>query len=350
MQIVTRRLLRHGDGTAGDVENILPSTRRTGANTHDANARTRFRDTFLSQFCTSLLWHCQGLALLWENDGRPRTMSLAVLGAGLEGALLMSAAATWLSRRRAWAANGLLVFVFANVSTAFLISNVRMMQYTGLTTLPSMFVVNSGLREARTFLKAEVTSDQSGFLKSVVGTYLCALPALSWIWRQRRRPKKGAELVEVDQKDGAAVADHIEHVRSNRIYLVLLFAATSIAYCANGWMPIFHTYASVCGSAVFSPPGSSLEYGRKMREKAQREARKAGGGRSPDSDRPNVILIVHESLSGEYTLAREDAAGLMPFFQGKFRADDGEFFVLEHSRSVSGDTAECVPGKPVRFL
>lgn len=63
---------------------------------------------------------------------------------------------------------------------------------------------------------------------------------------------------------------------------------------------------------------------------------------------PNIILIVYESLSGEYTLTDKKAVEAMPFFQNHLlqsQADNDEIFVFENSRSVSGDTADCFTGE-----
>ncbi|KAL7462166.1 hypothetical protein ACHAXS_002557 [Conticribra weissflogii] len=96
-------------------------------------------------------------------------------------------------------------------------------------------------------------------------------------------------------------------------------------------MPIFHTYASLCASFFFEPPGSSASRPRTSL-KFDHNAK----------DSPNVLLIIHESLSGEYSLTHDSAVQAMPFFQEMFQSNRTDFFVFENSRSVSGDTADCV--------
>ena len=62
-----------------------------------------------------------------------------------------------------------------------------------------------------------------------------------------------------------------------------------------------------------------------------------------DKDRKaiNVVYIIHESLSGAYALNREEGKQAMPFFNSMRHSHD-DFYVFPKSRSVSGDTVNCV--------
>jgi len=58
---------------------------------------------------------------------------------------------------------------------------------------------------------------------------------------------------------------------------------------------------------------------------------------------PNVIFVIHESLSGEIMMAKESSVKVTPFLQQMFRSKD-EYFVFENARSVSGDTVDAMSG------
>jgi len=271
-----------------------------------------------AQFCTSLILHFQGLMTLQTNDGRTLAMLQGVAGAGLEGIFLLSLMITLLSKRRLWA-NGL-VCLLGIVTIMFLYSTVTFMRKTGSPTLPEMFVVILGLREARSLIKAEGVEDMRGMINGLLGAYVSALPSAFLVWREGRRECK------------ATAANGTEQRRRSMLYFSVLFMALVIIYCSDAWAPIFHMYASVCGSVIFSPPGSYESYIEIMKQ----------GGKPADAA-PNLILLIHESLSGEYTMTRKEAVELMPFLQKKFQSNDGEFFVFENARTVSGDTIDCVP-------
>ena len=56
---------------------------------------------------------------------------------------------------------------------------------------------------------------------------------------------------------------------------------------------------------------------------------------------PNVVVVMHESLSGEYMLTRQSSMEYMPFFRSMLHSED-DFYVFEHARTVSGDTTDAL--------
>lgn len=104
-------------------------------------------------------------------------------------------------------------------------------------------------------------------------------------------------------------------------------------------MPIFHTYASLTGSLFLSPPGSSPALTAALLVRAvPADIPRAADGTTPA---PNVVLLVHESLSGEFPLTRAAQARRMPFLH-RMKESRDEYFLFEHARTVSGDTADAM--------
>jgi hypothetical protein len=89
-------------------------------------------------------------------------------------------------------------------------------------------------------------------------------------------------------------------------------------------------YLSVCGSFFLSPPGS----------KAMVAAVPSMMMKPPAS--PNVILIMHESLSGETMMTQPSSVKATPFFHRMMESEHEDYFVFEHARTVSGDTTDCL--------
>ena len=324
-----------------DVPMVMDTKNRSKARvpvfriSHNFHLPIHIRPVFvLTGFCSSVLLHVRGLVAFSEVDGRFLTMLGGVLGSGLEGVLIINLVIALISKRRLWA--NAIAFIISVLSVIFLLVSVEFMEKTGLPDLPDMFVIISGVKESRSFIKGEAANDTRAFICSILEACAYSGPAALLIWRERHRRNKDGEFK--NEKDGTVIVDRAEQRHRTVNFFIVLFMANAAFYCANAWMPIFHTYASLCGSFFFSPPGSSDDFASIILKDAS--------GTSP-SDRPNLILLIHESLSGEYTIAREAAVPLMPFFQKSFQSNDGEFFVFENSRTVSGDTADAVTGKPL---
>jgi len=283
-----------------------------------------------AQFCTSLMFQFQGLMTLQANDGRTLAMLKGVAGAGLEGIFLLSLMIMLLSKRRLWA--NVLVCVLGIVSIMCLYSTVTFMRKTGSPSLPEMSMVISGLRDARSYIKAEGKDDMRAMIKGVLGAYVSGVPSAILVWSVGRRDDNAT----LNNRRAPNVEQHrISNKQCCRsvLYFSVLFMALAILYCYDAWAPIFHIYASVCGSFIFPPPGSSEAYTETIEQ----------GKPAATADSTNLILLIHDSLSGEYAMTRKEAVEKMPFLQKKFQSNDGDFFVFENARTVSGDTIDCVP-------
>lgn len=286
--------------------------------------------SLLAQFGASLMLHFQGLMTLQSVDGRAKIMLQAVVGAGLEGIFVLSLMVTLLQKNSQPLATGF-VCLLGIVSTMFLCSMTTFMRKTGLPTLPDMFVVILGLKEARTSIKAEFSDDLWGTISRLVGAYACALPAAFLVWREGRRDKKKG-LDSMMPPSTLTLTPPLLQRRRSIIYFFVLFMILVFDYCSGAWVPIFHVYASMCGSLIFSAPGSSSAHIALLEKSgASKEAA------------PNLMLFIHESMSGEFPLTKEENLELMPFLKKMIQSNDGEFFVFENPRTVSGDTAHAIP-------
>ena len=301
--------------------------------------------SLLAQTCASIFLHYHGLAVFLEADGRFLNMLGAVFGSGLEGVLLMNIVMTLMSKRHTWA--NVIAFFLSVQSVIFLLVSVIFMKKTGLPDLPDMFVIISGVRESRSFIKGEASNDTREFILSILGACAYCGPAALLIWRETQRRNKDAAGIKYQKEDATEkiAVERTEQHRRTVNFFVFLFLANVVLYCANAWMPIFHTYASLCGSFFFSPPGSSYDIANNMLKADHGATLPKDSKKIQSSDRPNLILLIHESLTGEYTMARKASVPLMPFFQKSYQSDDGEFFLFENSRSVSGDTPDAMTGK-----
>jgi len=116
--------------------------------------------------------------------------------------------------------------------------------------------------------------------------------------------------------------------RNNKL-LLLVTAVTLFAYSQlDAWSPVMH--ALLCfGGRWFFAPGQQYSFDV-VKEPVT----------TPDSTQaPNVIYLVHESLSGSILEKTEGGKTATPFFHSLMENDD--FYLFPHARSVSGDTRDC---------
>ena len=98
-------------------------------------------------------------------------------------------------------------------------------------------------------------------------------------------------------------------------------------------MPVVHVIASVFGSLVLTPPGS-------LSSDIQNSLKIEMDIRPISKDLPNVVVVVHESLSGELMTGTDEYN--VPFYQKMAASKDQGFYVFENARSASGDTIDCM--------
>ena len=273
------------------------------------------------QFAVSVAMHLQGLWSLLIFDGTPYTMMCAIAGAGLEGIFFTSLVAVLLSKQN------LLRRVLASLigisAVSILLSDFFFRERTGGEN-PDMWVLASGFKEGTSLLKAELINDTSHILWSIFGALVMAGPAVCFV------VCRGKELAHLDRD-----SDHKQNRKQLIFFYLIIFAGMVILYTAGAWMPIFHAYSSYCGIFIFSSPDGIASRVSTLKESAKNH----------DPAANNVLVIIHESLSGEIMMTDDSVVSsekkLMPFFQQMLQSD-GEYFVFENARSVSGDTTDAV--------
>lgn len=328
---------------------------------------------FFTHFCASSVLHFPGMRVLMEVDGRLHVMVKGFLASGLEGVFILNIILSLLffSERRttgqprrttgqqehcivrdsvllSMVTRGIGI-ILALQSVFFILSIMRFMRRTGLPDMPEMFVMMAASKES---VIAEIKFDIWGTISSLLETFAFAFAAGYIIWTRNAYKCNTSKEVATAQAGGAQARTK-QSVNGNgyplprRSALFLLFIVLVMFYCNDAWMPIFHTYASFCGLLFFSPPGASIEF----QSNEILNSTMLQGATEMENNHgivPNIILIVYESLSGEYTLTDKKAVEAMPFFQNHLlqsQADNDEIFVFENSRSVSGDTADCFTGE-----
>ena len=123
-----------------------------------------------------------------------------------------------------------------------------------------------------------------------------------------------------------------------RVVLFIGLTLLSTLYMAGAWMPIFHTYVSVVGSLFMSPRGSkAMSVALQLDHTSVTTKTK-----TTTASMPNVILVMHESLSGELMMTQESSVKATPFFHKMMKSDEEDYFVFEHARTVSGDTTDAI--------
>lgn len=270
--------------------------------------------SFLKCILASAVLHFPGLYELSKVDGRVHVMLKAILASCFEGVLLLNVLVVLVSKRLLWT-SGIAIFIGMQ-SVFFMLSNVQFMKKTELPDMPDMFTIMGGSKET---VIAEMKNNAYDMFCLVFSGFACAMPAVCFVKKESRN---------------RVVKDKICY---QHIALPMMLAALVVLYQCNAWMPIFHTYASMCGIFLFSPSGSSNEIKLVTKQQVRGD------------HLPNVVLIMHESLSGEYTLTSHTAVKAMPFFQRHFQGNEEEFFVFENSRAVSGDTIDCMTGDSLQL-
>lgn len=276
---------------------------------------------FAIQFGASLLMHIQGLSALMEYQKSVNVATKALTGAGLEGVLIFSLLYFLLLSTNRLLGIGL-ALVIAIASTTCLLADYTFQTKTQ-GELPDMWTILLGLKEVWPNLKGEFSSNAGHLAWSFFWAFsTAALAGLLVCVAMSRANLNLGHLSTTQQQQ--------QNRHGLRAYFLALFIGMLGLYTLGAWMPIFHTVASICGSLVYSPPGWSPQLKTSLNANKNTVA---------SSDVPNVVLIMHDSLSGEGGMT--DSNNKVPFFQKMMHSQD-DFFVFENARTISGDTQDCL--------
>eukprot|EP00979_Chaetoceros_neogracilis_P002910 scaffold486_cov170-Chaetoceros_neogracile.AAC.2 len=234
-------------------------------------------ETFGGYFAASMMMHCSGIYSLLLNDGSLRTMTSAIIGAGLEGVMILSiivslcqstpyrtvpslaSSSSSLSVRTVayYIMSILLAGSIALFSVAVLASDYVFQQKLG--SRPDMWIIVSGFKDSNSLINAELASSKEEFLKLILGIVITAALTVGICFLQMRHEKQLQRQilqvqVEVQVQQGSEMSSkHEQHrVRRNYLSYPILFFAMVFLYTINAWMPIFHASASLCGSMIYS--------------------------------------------------------------------------------------------------
>mmetsp|Transcript_4547 Transcript_4547/g.5039 ORF Transcript_4547/g.5039 Transcript_4547/m.5039 type:complete len:940 (+) Transcript_4547:226-3045(+) len=363
-------------------------------------------ETIVVRFVASIILHAQSLYCVFVFDGKFYSTFISFLGAGLEGVCFISTIVSLMGGVRAINDNNhnrnnhcpslnekdtkkkiclldqyssllklikpafivpsilsilwriCLIILLIPIAIGAIISDAGFQQKTG-GERPDMWVILAHIKNFSSGAKAEFKDSQKGAWRLVLGSLTTVgLTCLMCLWHERRQR---VTQLRRQQRNGTP---------KMTIILTLIGILTMITlYLSGAWMPIFHTYMSICGSFFLSPPGSKEMAKSLQIEKNPSDVIKSSFINNHNLDyaehklsrQPNVILVIHESLSGEVVMTSDTAVKAMPFFHSmlttsqsgqpsesskkeydKSNNNDNNYFVFEHTRAVSGDTTDAL--------
>eukprot|EP00957_Ditylum_brightwellii_P178448 13592498-Ditylum_brightwellii.AAC.1 len=281
----------------------------------------------LAQFLAGSITHSQGLIYLWRANCTANMILHAFIGSGLEGFLVIDLIWVLLSGEYIW--GKVLALMLSVISNGCIHTSVIFMKKNGSDELPDMWVILEGIQNVKSYAMSELLNDPSDVVWSIILCMISTVPAAMLVFTMVMRNQANEQVNQLEQKHSNLKQEW------KRAYFIrsMFLIASIVLYCTGAWMPIFHAYASSMGSLIFSPPGFSTTVA------LEETKRKSVSSVSPTA--PNIVLIIHESLSGEHTLANKSCLQLMPFVKQMLYSKD-EHFVFENVRSVSGDTCDAL--------
>lgn len=210
-----------------------------------------------------------------------------------------------------------------------------------------MWVLAAGFQQGgRAIIAAQFQHDPMGAMERILlpsvfvmaGIMVMALPHYQY---HKSHGSAGYHQVstmvsnEEPEKRQQEIGDAISWANLNRNWILVCGGLSFLSYALGCWCPVLHASLSFMGGFVFTPEGSltSIENATVLASAATTAALAA----KP----PNVIYMLHESLSGAYALDRPEGRKATPFFHEMMEHKDA-FYVFNKARSVSGDTRDCM--------
>jgi len=202
-----------------------------------------------------------------------------------------------------------------------------------------MWIVSNGIKNAADVGRQLATNDSGdgdGRVHVVLFSFVCSLAIYATGQRFRSESKKRVK--------GKNQCDWLGSTE----VLLAVGAASVLVYAFGAWSPIMHSYMSFLGSFIFTPEGSTITIETAIVSESAKKS----------AQRPNVIYVVPDSLSGPY-LFTEEGQKATPFLQDLLKKNETYYF--PHARAVSGNTIDaltalitgCLPytptGKEIAF-
>ena len=163
--------------------------------------------------------------------------------------------------------------------------------------------------------------------------------------RMPRAPLRGYCLTLFRSQASGSIPDS---ATENASSLYLRAALLLLLFRAGSWAPSTNLTYCVLGKFLLTPPSGGTIDAAALARRAKNVASLAGGrasvgleGKRVRRRRPNVIMVVHESLGGsalQSSMGREAA----PFYHGTMAADPN-VYAFRRARTVSGVTPIATP-------
>ena len=315
--------------------------------------RSLLLETIAVRFAASIIMHAQSLYCVFLFDGEFHSVASSFAGAALEGVFFLSAIIALLegitfcwwgglanlssdlkavhnvpNSRLAHSSSiwrACLILILVPIAVGTILSDVGFQQKTG-GERPDMWVILAHIKNFSSGAKAEFKDSSKGAVHLILGGVTTSgLTFLICVLHQKRRRRLLLRRKRTAETHGSDAAMH---------GVIALGIIVMIAlYLSGAWMPIFHTYVSICGSFFLSPPGSKAMASALYIDPAIITEQSLNS--------PNVILVMHESLSGELMMTSDAAVKATPFFHSMLQSEK-DYFVFEHTRAVSGDTTDAL--------
>jgi hypothetical protein len=230
-------------------------------------------ETFGGYFAASMMMHCSGIYSLLLNDGSLRTMISAIIGAGLEGVMILSIIVSLFQSTpyRTVSSLALSSSSFSVRTVAYYIMSILLAGSIALFSVavlasdyvfqkklgsrPDMWIIVSGFKDSNSLIKAELAASKEEFLKLILGTIVIAALTVGICFLQMRHEKQLQRQilqvqvqVQVQVQQGSEMTSKHEQHRVRRNYLsypILFFAMVSSTQLMHGCQSSTHQPVSV---------------------------------------------------------------------------------------------------------
>lgn len=219
------------------------------------------------------------------------------------------------------------VLLLLGTIVACILGDYVFQQKTGGET-PDIWVIAMFFHEAASQINMVLSDDKKSAILEVI-VVLVSVVASMIIYACSYPKNNRKELIEHQPR----AQEHFRWGHNSHVYLTVLTAV--MLYAAGAWMPVIHAYSSLVGSCILVPEGEELALPLKISDR-ENTIQYQGA----ELHHPNVILIVHESLSGPLVLDTQSGKEATPFFH-KMMDENDDFYVFKFTTSASGDTVDA---------
>jgi len=225
-------------------------------------------------------------------------------------------------------------------------------------TIPTMWIIAPGLKDPTLHARVQLNNHKNIFLgglaRCILGLCIGIIHVYALIVRQRstrhhssptyyvggskKHSKNRHKSWSISIRSFRHLSDTLQQQNVVAWNVVMLI----ISYGFGAWAPLTNLIYCTMGILLFTPPGGgSMMEGTvtvvATRRGAISKAKQSKGAAMP----PNVVIVVHESLSGA---AMQSPAGIdaAPFFHSM--RSDPNFYDFKYARTIAATTPIATPG------